>query len=371
MQTYKNYLKSINNSYNYKLRKPVFRSSAIFPFIVNKQLNTSVHFLGYWLIKRNIKQITILISVRDIKGNLIDRKTLEINTVKAYKISLKDLVNFNQSMNNFGSIELEVFSSQDMMYPYPAFVINYEGKETSSVVHTCGRIFNDFDDLKSNFDFDTQESGFDIINKKNYFPFFSFVNGQQEIINQKLKITIINCLGEKKIKKFNFNKIKCYETKIIKLLNNNEKKFLKGKKGTVKIKHNFKNFFPRFLSGNLSLKFNNSLITHSYYDLSDKTDSNQYWRNPNKKLFYDASADVPIFFEDGYYTELAVYPNLNPSEFNLNVEVFNDSGDIKCTVLDLVNINKNFKEPKYINLSEIIKKKYYLKKIKSTIAEFL
>ena len=45
-----------------------------------------------------------------------------------------------------------------------------------------------------------------------------------------------------------------------------EKKFLNNKKGTVKIKHNFKGFFPRLLSGNIEKTKINSTLTHTYYD---------------------------------------------------------------------------------------------------------
>ena len=34
--------------------KCVFRSSAIFPIFVNKNLNARLLFLGYWMIKKNI-----------------------------------------------------------------------------------------------------------------------------------------------------------------------------------------------------------------------------------------------------------------------------------------------------------------------------
>ena len=40
------------------LKKPVLRSSAIFPVIQNDHYSTTIHFLGYWLLKRNLKEIT-------------------------------------------------------------------------------------------------------------------------------------------------------------------------------------------------------------------------------------------------------------------------------------------------------------------------
>ena len=52
MKSYKDHLVSTNTPNNYLLRKPVFRSSAVFPVISNEKLNTNIYFLGYWLIKQ-------------------------------------------------------------------------------------------------------------------------------------------------------------------------------------------------------------------------------------------------------------------------------------------------------------------------------
>ena len=53
------------------VRKPTLRSSAIFPFIINDYMNTKILFLGYWLIKRNIKEIKVKIHLRTNTGKLI------------------------------------------------------------------------------------------------------------------------------------------------------------------------------------------------------------------------------------------------------------------------------------------------------------
>ena len=147
MKTYKAHLISTSSNQKKILRKPVYRSSAIFPFILSKKLNTNIHFLGYWLIKRNIKEVEILITIRNKKGKIYKQFKKYITHVKSYTINLKKEINFEQFNNLFiGSIELEVFSKYDMVYPYPAFVINFDGLNNSSAVHTCGRVYNDKDD---------------------------------------------------------------------------------------------------------------------------------------------------------------------------------------------------------------------------------
>ncbi len=366
MKTYQNHLASLNNTKNYNLRRPVFRSSAIFPFLINSHLNAKIHFLGYWLIKRNIKEINILISIRDKSGKILKRFTKIINQVNAFTIDIKKELDIKKFSVFFGSIELEVFSTQDMVYPYPAFIINLDGTKTSSFVHTCGRIYNDYEDFQSNSKFLIPETGFDISNNKQFKPFFAFVNGKEALDNTIINLELINQTGQTKRKKIFFKKIKPYETHFVYFLHDKEKYFFLNKKGTVRIRHNFKNFFPRFLAGNFDKNYHNSSITHTYYDLSEKKDKSQYWLNPNKKKFCDMSIAIPILNHKNFFSELAVYPNFAKSKFNLNLQVYNQTGKNYFTIKDFLKVNKNFKQPKYVNLNELIlKNKIILKKSES------
>ena len=63
------------------------------------------------------------------------------------------------------------------------------------------------------------------------------------------------------------------------------KKISKTKKGTVKIEHNFKNFFPRFLSGNIERNYHNSSLTHTYYDTSTLKIKIRFGQIQIKKFF--------------------------------------------------------------------------------------
>ena len=110
------------SKHNKVCRKPIFRSSAIFTYCINKNINTKILFLGYWLIKRNINEISILITIRDENGIIIKRYNTEINCIKSYEINIKkEILEKNIDKNFFGSIELEVFSSKDMVFPLPCF----------------------------------------------------------------------------------------------------------------------------------------------------------------------------------------------------------------------------------------------------------
>ena len=162
MKTYSHHLSSTGQLKNIDvIRKPTLRSSAIFPFFINNKIDNKFLILGYWLIKRNIKEVLLLITIRSKEGKTIFRNKKLINEVKAYNFSLKNLLKFKTG-NLKGSVEFEIFSTQDLFYPYPACVLEASSDNSSTFVHTCGRIYNDSEDLENNSNWTPPESGFDI-----------------------------------------------------------------------------------------------------------------------------------------------------------------------------------------------------------------
>ena len=220
--------------------KPVFRSSAIFP-VIHGSITTKILYLGYWLIKRQIPEVTILSTLRKDDGVIIKRNTTTVNVTKAFSIELKELLD-NPNQNFQGSLELEVFSTKDMVFPFPAFVLCYYNNESSTMVHTVGRIYNNIEDLRENEDRRVPEAGFDIYSDNLYRSFFAFTNGP--IINENAKIDyeLFNHESIKLKGTFELGVISAYQTKFV---NFDEHitglaKFLQNKAGTIKITHNFK-----------------------------------------------------------------------------------------------------------------------------------
>ena len=147
------------------LKKPILRSSAIFPVIHNEFYSSSIHFLGYWLLKRNIPEVTLIITLRNDIGNTLLRKTEIIDSAKAFSINLDEILQeLNLKTSIFiGSIETEFHTTRDMVFPYPALVLEYKNEKFNTCVHTLGRIYNDFEDLKENSSTLVPETGFDIL----------------------------------------------------------------------------------------------------------------------------------------------------------------------------------------------------------------
>ena len=138
------------------IKKPILRSSGIFPVVKNEYYTSSIHFLGYWLLKRNISEVALVITLRNSDGNTLLRKIESINSAKAFAVTLNYLlseINFDMNKNFVGSIEIEFNTTQDMVFPYPALVLEYHNEKFNTCVHTLGRIYNDPEDLKENESF--------------------------------------------------------------------------------------------------------------------------------------------------------------------------------------------------------------------------
>ena len=368
MKSYNDHLNSIKKSVNKNLG--VFRSSAIFSVIINDKIDTEISFLSYWFLKRKIKKIIFNIVLRDRTGNKIVIKKINISFTKVFNFSVRRLLSLTpyklDNENFIGSIELEFLSRVNMVFPFPAVMINLKSKNSSAFVHTCGRIFNNKFDQIQNTKFLVPESGFDLLPNKNFQPFFSFVNGKKILKNIKINLELINSFGEKINKSFYFKTIQPFETNFVFFLSNNEKNFLRNKKGIVKIYHNFKNFYPRFMAGNFHNDYDLSTLTHTYYDLSKLKDKDvNIWKNPDRKKYFDSSVAVPIYLNKRR-TELAVYPTYFNRSFYL--KIFIDLNG-KLTSIFSKKIN-NLNKPLYLNLSDkcqkygkLIKKKILFGKI--------
>ncbi len=324
--------------------RPVFRSSAIFPVFLNKQINVRLLFLGYWIIKKNIDIVSSVLTIRDKKGKPLFRRSMEIFEVKSYEIDLKKLLKKIINHKNFvGSAEIEFFSNTNLTFPYPAVTINFFSNSSSTFVHTTSRIYNDYDDKINNNKINVKESGFDLFLKNSSLPIISFVNGPNFINKKLLKFEFIDQNGHKISYCHSLKNLDPYKPIFLNLLFNSKiKNFLKSDSTLVKISHSFTDFYPRFLVLNINKKKDMTSLTHSYYDTSNLKDKYNFWKNPNKKIYSDAVLSVPLF--KNYITELVIYPIMSlENSINLDLEIYNKKELIK-KVKNFFVINKKIKK---------------------------
>jgi len=340
-------------------KKPILRSSGVFPVIHNQNYSTSIHFLGYWLLKRQIPEVTFTITLRDQTGKTVLRKIEIINETKAFSINLESLlheISFNFEIDFIGSIETEFNTTRDMVFPYPALVLEYHNKEFNTCVHTLGRIYNDIEDLKENETFKVPETGFDIHETDDLHSFLSFVNGPIRNQDGYIEYTITNSKSEKYTGNFHLGMINPFETKLFYFKDYipNLPVILDNEFGSISLKHNFEGFYPRFLVGNKQESFPSVSFTHSYYDCTSCTSQSDFWNRTNNE-HYDSSVYVPIFEKNNQFTNLIIYPNFSPSDFTLKIDIHDENGN-------RIYENPNFLEVKNtnaklikINLTEILR----------------
>ena len=340
------------------IKKPVFRSSAIFPVIKNSLYTSSIHFLGYWLLKRNISQVKLTITLRNAHGDLLLKKIETIDSAKSFVINLDTLLletNCNQDVNFIGSLETEFYTLEDMVFPYPALVLEYHNEKFNTCVHTLGRIYNDDEDMNENNENLVPETGFDIHETSDLHSFLSFVNGSLENEDGYIEYVITNSNSKQFSGNFHLGKINSFETKFLYLKDYIPElsTLLNSNSGSISIKHNFEGFYPRLLVGNSQESFPSVSFTHSYYDNTNSINDSDYWNRINDSHF-DSSIYVPIFQKNNQFTNLIIYPNFSPADLILKIDIYDESGKKVYDNPNFLTIDSSDRKLLKINLNEIV-----------------
>ena len=331
MKSYYKYLESsgVSKPLSAPVRKPVFRSSAVFPVLQHSECSTRISFMGYWLLKREIKEIALLTTLRGQKGEILRRDTFTISSSKAFSIELKNLLKESgwEEENFCGSLELEIFSTQNLVFPYPAFVLSfYREGEFNTAVHTTGRIYNDVEDWKENDETQVPESGFDIYADPDLSSFIALTNGPLAETAPAIFYTVVSESGKRSEGSFKLPDLAPYETIFVHLKEYLPlAEMLDDKPGAIKLRHAFKGFFPRFLAGNFQDSFPAVSITHTYYDCTQAEKDSDYWKRTDSR-FHDAGMFIPLFLEGDFYTELIFYPIYSPSLLSVSLFCYDAHG---------------------------------------------
>jgi len=310
---------------------PITRSSAIFPVLNQPGIRSRILFMGYWILKRNIKQILGVVNLRSQKGELLGRQTLEIDQAKTFRIELSDqLVNAGYPADApfVGSLEVEFYATTNLVFPYPAVVINYYGPQFSSVVHTAQRVYNDFEDLKRNSQTQVPESGFNVYADDEREPFIGLINGAEGVDKADFTMEFFNLEHETLQHTLKLGRLEPYETRIIYPAKEVDLRgFLKGHIGACKAHFHVNWIFPRLVVGNIQHTLPALAITHTYYDTSTASNESDYWR-PTEPGWHAASLMVPAVISSEHFTNVYFYPIYSPSEFYLDVELYNAEGKL-------------------------------------------
>lgn len=311
--------------------RPVFRSSAIFPAIKQDGISTRLLFLGYWLLKRNIANVECVVTLRSLEGATLYRSVKSITEAKTYSVVVDDILQeiefpLNESFN--GSIEIEFFSSVNLVFPYPAVVVNYYGPAFSSVVHVAQRVYNDYEDMQKNSQTKVPESGFNIYADSHHEPVISLINGALPVANAKMEFQFFNKDGDKLAFVKELDTIQPYQTVMIYPARELDLEgFLKDAVGAGKAKFQVNWIFPRLLVGNIQKNPAAISVTHTYYDCSSARSQEDYWRD-SEPDWEPATLMVPLWCADDHFTNVYFYPIYSPSRLAIDVEVYSAQGKL-------------------------------------------
>lgn len=338
-------------------RKPTFRASAIFPVKQNAFMSTRILFMGYWMEKRQINEITNVATLRTEEGKLVCRTSQLIRDTKAYRLELGELLRLGglEEEEFTGSIEVEFFSGVNLMFPYPAAVVNYYGPHFSSVVHTAQRVYNDYEDMVENSETSVPESGFNIYADDHREPFISLVNGCEGLKESLFEMVFFNAEGATLTYELDMGALAPYQTKYIYPARLTDLKgFLKGKPGACKVRFKVNWVYPRLIVGNFQKNPSAMNITHTYYDCSAAVQESDYWfaQQPD---WYPATLMVPMSVDAESCTTIYFYPILSPSTLAIDVEVYDENGKILGKKEQALRLNAPLQEYKKIELKALSK----------------
>lgn len=348
MRSYYAHLQTTMPAVGEVISKPVYRSSAIFPVVHRAGVFTRLLFLGYWMLKRNIDQIATVVTLRSDGGEVLARQLMTITEAKAYRIELSHLLQMHGIPEHDpfeGSLEIEFFASSNLVFAFPAVVINYYGPAFSSVVHTAQRIYNDYEDMQRNSQTNVPESGFNVHVDEKSEPFIGLINGAMMQENALIKLEFYNREGMILEYSKSLGCLKPYENRMLFPAGEIDlQAFLGGHEGACKAKFNVNWIFPRLLVGN-QLKDPQALsITHSYYDCSAAASPSDYWGAAEPE-WHPASVMLPLWLDDVHFTNVYFYPIYSPSSLAIDVEVYSKSGILlgsKQQVLRLDSPSRGF-----------------------------
>jgi hypothetical protein len=245
-----------------------YRSSAIFYYKQSKSFKTTVSFMDYWKPKRNI-EVYILISRRLMDGTLHDRKE--------YKFENGNMINYCElAGEDFeGSVEVEVFSSRNMVIPYSAIMVIYENENSISMTHSYGRVYSPHEIEEKRTLTVGEESCWTVRDTSSVKSFAVFHNGIGTQNAQNLKLEVLNHKNQTKTFTYNLEELKPYASVRIvpqDIIGDELISFLDGEPGNISVSFDLNGGFTRMLVGNETVS--ETQVTHSNFNYSrHKTDS--------------------------------------------------------------------------------------------------
>lgn len=239
----------------------VFRSSAVFYYRNDGNIRTTISFLDYWKFKRDLT-VAAIASVRDMDGNLLSRTQIDFGNGA--------VINFRPAADSVieGSIEIEIFSTKNMVIPYAAVVAAYESRRGLSLVHSYGRHYYPHEIEEGKTITHGREGCWTLRDAAGVRSFCVFHNGGGTYPEQTARLSVANDGGEIREAEIRLPALKPYQT--VSLCPREHIRdlvsFLGGGCGHASLRFEVCNSFTRMLIGNEQVNGDDFQVTHSNFD---------------------------------------------------------------------------------------------------------
>lgn len=308
---------------------PAFRASGLFIVDIGSDTDTVVSFLNYWTIKNGINAVAMLATLRDEAGTIVARSYFRIDR-SVYAVSARTMLQEVGREGAFiGSLELEIYSAEDLKFAFPAFMVFQISPEGISAVHTNQRCFNDPEDRRRGSRFNHWQTGFDVASSRAIRPVLWTVNGSEAVGDTTAKVAIFNADGRRREWDVALGELPPYASRRIVLDElPGAADHLDGGTGFAKIDLELGNVYNRFMVGHESRDGSWRSVTHSYFDCTHDDDAypvTQFDEN-TRPCF------VPVNLIESLEVSVIFYPIMVPAHLAFDLEVFNHDGKIIATV---------------------------------------
>ena len=273
----------------------VLRSSAIFYVKEDAQTQSTVSFMNYWKFKRGL-EVAVVASTRRLNGDLVVRERLQFGE--------GEVINYRAPVEGEfeGSVELEVFATQNMVIPYSAMVCIYKTTHGYSVVHGYARAYSPHEIEDGRTLSHGREACWTVRDDLQTVSMAVVHNGMQPVPAQIAVLRVRNAAGVVCSVDLHWPALKPYQTVRIEPRNHvpDLAGFLAGQPGHAQLDFELGAGFSRMLVGNARLDGSDWQVTHSNFD---------YGRQPTDMTEPGMLGHMVVPRCEGLAKQVLVYPD--------------------------------------------------------------
>ena len=282
----------------------VYRSSAIFFVPRTDRVRTTISFLNYWALKREL-QVAVVASTRTMSGALVGRERL--------KFEAGQVVNYRPPLpeGQDGSVEIEVFAADNMVIPYAAVVAWYETECGVSIVHSYARAYSPHEIEDGRTISRGREGCWTIADDTATRSFCVFHNGSGAVPEQPVRLAVTNAAGERKHVQWQLPALAPYQSVSVEPAERiaDLGAFLQGRPGQAEIEFELGGGFSRMLVGSRRNDWSDLQVTHSNFN---------YTLQPTDMAGPGAAGWMEVPPLGTAKTELVVYPQSVEGRYRLD-----------------------------------------------------